>query len=191
MSDLLKVKVGGSSYLCKWTDNTVTVGNIAYKYVRVGNFYMITENLRYHTSRYYYPNKDSSLEASMGLLYEAYYMFNEIIPILPSGWRVPTKADFQALYSFDSVSNNYISQLDGGSDSRGTNVRLCGYINRSNVVTGFGSKCLMWSSTETGSTNTANADFTKNSQLDPNDSSSGSHSSTSNTAMSVRIIKDV
>lgn len=191
MSDLLKVKVGGSSYLCKWTDNTVTVGNIAYKYVRVGNFYMITENLRYHTSTYKYPNKDSSKESTMGLLYSAYVMFNEIIPILPSGWRVPSKADFQALYSIDSSSNSYISQSDGGTDSLGTNVRLCGYINMSNTAVGFGSKCLMWSTTNRDSGTTWNTDFTKNANLDITDSSRGTAESLAETALSVRIIKDV
>lgn len=193
MSDLLKVKVGGSSYLCKWTDNTVTVGNIAYKYVQVGSFYIITENLRYHTvDAYCYPNNDSSLESSMGLLYTAYSVFNEIIPILPTGWRVPSKNDFAYLY--DNVarpSNKYISTIDGGSDDYGLNIRLCGYRNMNGIFTYFGEKCLLWSSTWKGDANTYNADFTVNSNMMPSDYSRGTPSARHNTALGVRIIKDV
>lgn len=172
--------------------NTVIVGGIEYTFVQVGNFYIITENLRNHISRFEYPNKNPANESSMGLLYNAYYMFNEIIPILPIGWRVPTIYDWSYLRDNVSLnSNDYISTDDGGNNLLQTNFRLCGYINSSDIVTGFGNKILLWSSSEFDSSRTKNIDVTKNAMFDITDFSNGSSTSNANTSLSVRIIKDV
>ena len=171
---------------------SVTIGGTTYNCVRVGNFYIITENLRYHTSRFEYPNHNPANESSMGLLYNAYNMFTEIIPILPSGWRVPSIEEWEYLKNNVSAnSNDYISAIDGGNDSLQTNFRLCGYDNNSGIVTGFGSKILLWSATTHTSYQTKNVDVTKNATLDTTDYSNGSPTSNSNTSLSVRVIRDV
>jgi uncharacterized protein (TIGR02145 family) len=128
----------------------------------------------------------------MGLLYTAKTMFDEIIPILPDGWRVPSKSDFDQIKNVESSSNNYISSFDGGTNTLNTNVRLTGYRNASGSYVYFGTKCLMWSTTEYSSSNrTYNTDFTKNDTVDTADYSYGSRTESASTALSVRVIKDV
>ena len=172
--------------------NVVNIGGVDYEYIQLGNFYIITQNLRYHTSFFHYPNNDPSKENEMGLLYGAYYMFNEIIPILPDGWKVPSISEWAYLRdNISANSNDYISTDDGGNNVLQTNFRLCGYINSSGIVTGYGNKALLWSSSPYDSNRTKNIDVTKNSILDITDMSNGSATSNANTSLSVRVIKDL
>ena len=172
--------------------NVVNIGGVDYEYIQVGNLYIIKENLRLHTSNFYYPNNDPSKEMSMGLLYQAKIMFDEIEPILSDGWRIPDVTDFDYLYNFDRISNDYISTIDGGNDSLGTSIPLCGYRGGTSNFVYYGSKCLLWSSTAYGdNVTTYNADFTKNANMNPRDYSRGTRYGLENTSLSVRVVKDV
>ncbi len=112
MSDLLKVRVGGSRYLCKW-EKTIQVGNIKYPIVRVGDQWWITEDLKNDVGvywvvngvHYYKPNGDS---------------YRALMALFPAGWRITTLSDLQTL------NNLYSGQLEKlcsteGWDGLGTN----------------------------------------------------------------------
>lgn len=125
MSDLLKVKVGGSRYLCKW-EKTIQVGNIKYPIVRVGDQWWITEDLKndagnyriVNNVHYYYPSTDS---------------YVALMSLFPSGWRITTYADFQyleTLYSGQFEKLCSTSGWDGlGTNESGLNLTQNGCIN--------------------------------------------------------------
>jgi len=117
MSDLLKVNIGGSSYLCKWESPYNVIGGRKYKTVVIGNREWLAENLDYafsglniSTARNtnpngcYYNNDKASYGIDgtykCGMLYNYYavkYLEDHKSDLLPSGWRVPTRADFSDL----------------------------------------------------------------------------------------------
>ena len=121
MSDLLKVRVGGSDYLCKWEEpNTVEIGGREYRTVKIGNQEWLAENLDYKwtgldigpsgtpsaQAAWYYNNDESTYGANgnkYGLLYNWWavnYLSNHLSELMvPEGWHVPSKDEIQTLIS--------------------------------------------------------------------------------------------
>ena len=119
MSDLLKVKVGGSDYLCRWEKSyTVKIGGKRYPYVQIGNNLWLAENLDYawegldiggtstpSTPHAWYYNNDKNTYGidgtyKCGLLYNGYaaqYLDANKATLLPDGWHVP---DYDELVGF-------------------------------------------------------------------------------------------
>lgn len=107
MSDLLKVRIGGSDYLCKWDPNFVVIGGRKYKTVKIGNLIWIAHNLdwNFDGNGTYYDN-DSATYGPSGLDFGLLYTWSSVdalSSLLPIGWRVATRADFSNLFS--EVSN--------------------------------------------------------------------------------------
>lgn len=111
MSDLLKIKVGNNNYLCKWTDpRYVEIGGRDYTIVKIGNQLWTGENLDYkftktdsNSSWLYYDNDETTYGwtgRKCGLLYNWYAakdLNDNRNTLLPSGWRVPSQSDWDAL----------------------------------------------------------------------------------------------
>ena len=121
MSDLLKVRVSGNSYLCKWVKpNTVEIGGREYRTVKIGNQIWMAENLDYKwtglsigpsgapstQAAWYYNNDESTYGVNgykCGLLYNRYalqYLENNKSTLLPDGWHVPSRYDWDELVTF-------------------------------------------------------------------------------------------
>lgn len=120
MSDLLKVRIGGSDYLCKWEEpgSYVKIGGRRYPVVKIGNQEWLAENLDYKfagcdigpsgtpstPAAWYYDDDESTYgidgTRKCGLLYNWYavkYLDDNKATLLPAGWHVPTKAEFETL----------------------------------------------------------------------------------------------
>ena len=136
MSDLLKVKVGGSDYLCKWKNSRYAeIGGREYPVVKIGNQLWMAENLDYKptgvtigTNAWYY-NNDEQTYGYRGLLYS----WNGVSAVidsnsLPSGWRVPSKADFDNLVlTVGSDAAKKLKALSfGGTDDFGFSILNAG-----------------------------------------------------------------
>ena len=85
------------------TTGTVEHGGVSYKTQQVAGVAWMAENLRYVPSGaslgkdYYYPNGDSGQAATLGVLYS--YATATQAGICPTGWRLPTIAELEALMS--------------------------------------------------------------------------------------------
>jgi len=121
MSDLLKVRIGGSDYLCKWDPNFVVIGGRKYKTVKIGNQIWLAENLDWKFTGLNYKDGTSSntldntstpqaayynydeatfgiTGKNFGLMYNWYavdYLNNHLSDLgVPAGWHVPTAYEF-------------------------------------------------------------------------------------------------
>lgn len=130
MSDLLKVSVGGSNYLCKWSPSYVEIGGRKYHIVKIGPLLWIKENLDYKfdslhvnplwqqsvddgwNSAWYYDEDESTYGLDgpkpCGLLYNgraAKYLNDNRATLLPDGWHVPSYAELETLQTYAGNSN--------------------------------------------------------------------------------------
>lgn len=138
MSDLLKVKVGGSDYLCKWIKpNTVEIGGREYRTVKIGSQIWMAENLDYKwtgldtgstgnpstPTAWYYNNDETTYGWNgykCGLLYNWYaasYLESNKATLLPAGWHVPTDTELDAL-----------ATAVGGASAAGTKLKASNVI---------------------------------------------------------------
>jgi uncharacterized protein (TIGR02145 family) len=120
--------------------NKVTFGNIKYPYVKIGNLYWMTENLRNPIGNKnidYWEYDNGSNPRKYGLIYKDTTVMKawpdgspttEMAALLHDGWRIPTRGDFYNLGSglreYDGA--NLLSVEDGGTDTKGFNGRLSG-----------------------------------------------------------------
>ena len=149
MSDLLKVKVGGSSYLCKWEEpNSVIIGGRKYKTVKIGSQIWLAENLdwNFDGNAVYYNNNSTTYGPDgydFGLLYKG-TTIGTLNSLLTDGWRVPTRSDYNALLT---AVGNQVSKLKStamwtnpGTDEINWNGEPAGYYNLfSGYVSAYGS----------------------------------------------------
>lgn len=120
--------------------NKVTFGNIKYPYVKIGNLYWMTENLRNPIGNKnidYWEYDNGSNPRKYGLVYKDTTIMKawpdgspttEMAALLHDGWRIPTRGDF---YNLGSGLGEYdgaalLSVEDGGTDTKGFNGRLSG-----------------------------------------------------------------
>lgn len=137
---LLKVRVGGRSYLCKWDPNKVVIGGRKYRTVKIGNQIWMAENLDYKfdvnvsqipigqsgtpstPSAWYYDNNEASYGIDgtykCGLLYNwhaAKYLDDNKATLLPSGWHVPSNTEWTNLRN--TIGNNPGTKLKALNNS--------------------------------------------------------------------------
>lgn len=113
--------------------NFIRVGNELYSYITIGNRKWITRNLRLVTTNSHIKfTKIAGLRDEWG----CYYPFSdqaEISSKLPSGWRIPTKSDFDDLIaalpgssgsdkSHSVQSTDYSEGFPGATNTTGLNI---------------------------------------------------------------------
>ncbi len=121
-----------------------------------GDRIWMTENLqsRQDTSGqavvYYYPNADSNTVATYGLLYD----YPTACSLCPSGWRLPTNADWEALLAEEGgplahpFKDSLYWQGEQNSNQAGFSLRPAGYGNNGEFDNFFAQKTYLWSITK-------------------------------------------
>ena len=126
-----------------------TKTHVVYRYVPISGTKWMAENLR--------DNNDPSIAK-----YGKYYQWSEAMKSCPSGWRVPSKTDFDNLITSgggSSIAGNKLKAEDGWNDSKdgvsGNGVDTwkftalpAGYITITDFKYGEGEEARFWSSTE-------------------------------------------
>ena len=147
----------------------------SYDVVKIGNLSWMVENLNYATEMSVCPDGDSRNCKRLGRL----YTWADAKSVCPEGWRLPTKADFEALVNAasgdaaqfhngnsDAVSNKVGAALksrDGwfkkgnGSDEFGFNALPAGYRGADSKFDGIGGYAYFWSATEDPENSESNA----------------------------------
>ena len=157
-------------------DNTIEIGGRAYPIVKIGNQLWMAENLEYvwdgltvggsssSDSRAWYYNNDKSFYGldgtyKCGLLYNWFAVDSlNSGTLLPEGWRVASKSDYDLLISF--IGSNAATKLKSkdnaivsgypnnwnGNDEYGFNALPCGRYPEVSFL-GFGSELFLWTST--------------------------------------------
>lgn len=199
--------------------NEVEIGGRWYPYVKIGNQLWLAENLDYAWTglivdgnsswsepRAYYYNKDPSTYGingnKYGLLYNcaaAQYLSNAENGLLPSGWRAPTVTDWEILKTtLGYIGSDTYSKLlaaqkiksstgwteyPNGTDDYGFAARPCGYMNDSSMFTEVNNRAYFMTSNYNGSMYSCSYYIM--------DQIFYSNNWYSNTAASIRLVKDV
>jgi len=137
MSDLLKVRVGGSKYLCKWElGNKVEIGGRWYPYVKIGNQLWLAENLKLEIT--------GAISNSSYPEFGLYYNYSQMDTIdCPQGWRLPTHSDLINLANIVGYQSNLLL-VDG---ELGFNAPLSGTYSDRWGWNGVNQDFKLWSST--------------------------------------------
>ena len=147
----------------------------SYDVVKIGNLTWMAENLNYETETSACPDGDSRNCKRLGRL----YTWAEAKTVCPEGWRLPTKADFEALMiaapgnvaqsragNSGAVSNKVgaaLKSCDGwfkkgnGTDEFGFNALPAGYRSADSKFDGIGGYAYFWSVTEDPENSESNA----------------------------------
>ncbi len=130
--------------------------NKEYKTIVINCQEWMAENYQRETGTYYYPYNNSSDVATYGLLYTWYTATSS--NFCPTGWHLPTYAEFDALRSYvlaDSNNNNATmsknlraTSWSSGADKYGFGALPVGKYNAKGYYNYAGSGALFWSSTE-------------------------------------------
>lgn len=195
---LLNIKLSnGTKRLVKYkapNKGTVVIGGRTYPTVKIGNQWWLAENLVLETSIFYYPNNNSANKENYGLLYPYKILYDEVIPNLPTGLRLPHKSDFDNLKSMDSTPADWISPLNGGNGSLGLNLPFAGYRNYLGDYYDFNVIASVWTDTfrETTSEGVDRmySLLVNSSTIDTSDYNAGSASQLVYTSAAVRLVKD-
>lgn len=146
------------------SDETVIIGGKEYEVITADSLKWITSNLDmmfpgipFNTSFvttkscFYYNYGYAPARLNAGLLYnwEAVdYIANN--NMLPDGWRIPTRSDFENLISFvggSSVAGKELKIEDfGGNNSIKWNCDLVGYLDAGGTAIQFDKRALFWTS---------------------------------------------
>ncbi len=132
---------------------TDQAGN-TYKTVIINGREWMAENYQRKTGTYYNPNNNSSNVATYGLLYT--WATATSANFCPTGWRLPTKAEFDSLLTYVGSDSSTRSQnLRATTWSSGADKYGFGALPAGNCLSGsyhyFGSYAYFWSSTEDSS----------------------------------------
>ena len=140
----------------------------SYDIVKIGSLTWMAENLNFETSGSFCPENDSRNCKRLGRL----YTWAEAKTVCPEGWRLPTKADFEALIASADGSGVVLKARDGwfkkgnGTDELGFNALPAGYgfahgaasgSASSNKFDGIGGYAYFWSATEDSENRESNA----------------------------------
>ena len=79
----------------------LVINSTEYNTKKIGDLEWMTENLSYANGSYMYPNNDVNEVGEYGFL----YYYQTAVNLIPSGWRLPTKEDFEALISETNQTN--------------------------------------------------------------------------------------
>ena len=101
----------------------------SYDVVKIGDLTWMAENLNYETEASACPDGDSRNCKRLGRL----YTWAEAKTVCPDGWRLPTKADFEALVAAQSPSQSRAGAALKASD---------GWFKKGNGTDDFGFKAL-------------------------------------------------
>lgn len=208
MSDLLKVKVGGSSYLCKWEPSFVVIGGRKYKIVEIGNQIWTAENLDYKfdgctigsssspgTPAAWYYNNDESTYGENGNKYGLLYNWHAVKylndNLLMNGWHVATTTEWDALANAvggTNVAGTKLKSSTGWSSGNGTDdfgfAAFPAGFRFSGSFYDLSNSAYFWTATQSSGTNANGRYFTVAAAMRSNTNSK------TNYAFSVRLVKD-
>jgi len=141
----------------------------SYGVVKIGEQTWMAENLNFETAGSFCPEGDSRNCKRLGRLYS----WAEAKSVCPDGWRLPTKADFEALVAATSENAAQSSSLsragaalkasDGwfkkgnGSDVLGFRALPAGFRGAGGKFDGIGGYAYFWSATEDPENSESNA----------------------------------
>ena len=115
-----------------------------YKTVKIGNQIWLAENFAFNTNPGAWAyNDDLKNIANFGLLYS----WESAIKIVPNGWHLPTKQDFEKLINrYGNEYGAYMKLIQGGES--GFNNVFAGYRNHENEYISKDTYTSFWSVTD-------------------------------------------
>lgn len=117
-----------------------------YKTVKIGGQWLMSENFAFKpgNGKYWPYNNDVKNVAKYGYLYD----WETARTIVPKGWHLPTKAEWEKLYHSlgDSPKEVFVKMILGGSS--GFNARYGGWHNSSGLFCFINKHAIFWSNTE-------------------------------------------
>ena len=141
----------------------------SYDVVKIGGLTWMAENLNFETAGSFCPEGDSRNCKRLGRLYS----WAEAKTVCPEGWRLPTKADFEAFViaapgnvaqsPSQSRAGAMLKAKDGwfkkgnGSDALGFRALPAGYRGADGKFDGIGGYAYFWSVTEDAENRESNA----------------------------------
>lgn len=191
---------GGGIYNCRGVyndakSNVVHVGQNDYEFVEINGLLWTKRNL-YETLdnvELIYPNGIESNVEKNGLFYTAYDMLNFVVQILPQGWRIPKKSDFEKLYLDDNnrTWQYFVGQDLGGNNNFDLNIRLNGWRSSGGGFSQFGVEVGLWTSTQYSPSSMCTIEHGINKLISQAFSNAnGSFTDHAQTAEAIRLCKD-
>lgn len=129
---------------------TDTRDGIAYKTIKIGSQIWMAENMNYNinSGSWCYEDKNANCQ-----LYGRLYTWEAAQDVCPLGWRLPTKEDFENLYSFlGKDEKNAYKQLKADGES-GFSAQMGGYRTEKKYFNSIEVNTYYWSSSPSGEKN--------------------------------------
>lgn len=120
-----------------------------YQTIKIGNQIWLAENFAYKSNSYKFmeQNSDTSFVNNYGRLYD----WKTAKEIVPDGWHIPSKAEWEILHKKLGGSGPLVYEKIKKGGSSGFNAILCGYCDNGEGYNGFEQSVNFWTSTPTGS----------------------------------------